>query len=120
MERCKEKERLDKIEKTVIQHDRLLISLEGDVKHIRERLDNGISTTLNKVLDEIRCYQKAVSANTFNIGNLNKAYDEYKPIIEQVKLNTQVCEPIRKAKNIIFVIGLVSIAVVVTLLLGNG
>lgn len=115
-----EKERLDKIEKTVIQHDRLLISLEGDVKHIRERLDNGISTTLNKVLDEIRCYQKAVSTNTFSISNLEKACGEYKPIMEQVKLNTQICEPIRKAKNIIFVIGLIAIAVMVTIIARNG
>lgn len=71
---------MDKIEERMGELEKKQISMNGDIAHIKDRIDNGLGKTITKVFDMLNDFMKShneikakVSDHTFWIDTIKKA-----------------------------------------------
>ena len=84
-ERLKNHEiRISKHDKNFHRMEITLTKIEGTTTHLKDRIDNGLSVTINKVLDTIERFIPLIQKNTI-------VSDKIDPMIPDIKSNTKTC-----------------------------
>lgn len=60
-------------EKMIIDIEKRQIKIEGDISHIRDRIDNGMSKTITKIYEKIEIIMPVVEDSRFWINKLKWA-----------------------------------------------
>ena len=76
-----------------------LTKIKGDTAHLKTRIDNGLSVTINKVLSKMEEFIPLIQRNTI-------VSDKVDPLIPDVKENTRICDDVRWAFRFITVVGI--------------